>query len=40
MEKFTKWFDKKSGMAQVITLALVLYAVSTPVAVLAGFLAR
>ena len=40
MEKFAKWFDKKHGMSQVMTLAVILYAISTPIAVLAGFLAR
>lgn len=40
MERFANWFEKKSGVSQVMTLVLVLYAVSTPIAVLAGFLAR
>ena len=39
MEKLYQWWDKKSGLSQVMTLAAFLYAVSTPVAVIAGILA-
>lgn len=39
MENLYQWWDKQSGMGQVAMLVCFLYAVSTPVVLLAGFLA-
>ena len=39
LEKAVQWLDRKSGMEQVLTISALLYAISTPVAVIAGYLA-
>lgn len=39
MEKLVQWWDKKTGIAQVMILVCFLYAISTPVVLIAGLLA-
>lgn len=39
MEHLYQWWDNKSGIGQVMALVCFLYAISTPVVLMAGFLA-
>lgn len=40
MEKLYQWWGSKSGLGQVMLLVCFLYAISTPVVLMAGLLAR